>query len=335
MSSQQTLHETHSLITYRPVDKGEQWKVIELWQTVFEPKSDGYFERYFLPTASPLYQDGDTLGAWSDNDLLVSVVHIRRMNLISTNNEIFLCGVVSNVATHVEFRNQGLSRQLLQQAINKMERESFDLTMLGTGRSNHYLPLGYKPVIIRTQYVIDISNDIPTSDNEVLWISASSVSFYDQLFELYSMYPRSYQFDRCSPLMFEHWTGWHWQDDAAFICMLPNKRGYIVISQPDGKGSDPCVSEWCASDSDTETTLFNMAATEIHRRYHRNRFLLHTLPQYISLESLGWNKKHLIFEQNEDIMIRNIRLPDNIFQDIKMAYETEDGKATIWPGEYF
>ncbi|CAF3956249.1 unnamed protein product, partial [Adineta steineri] len=45
-----------SSITYRPVVKSEQSKAIELWQTVFEPKEDGYFERYFLSTASPSYQ---------------------------------------------------------------------------------------------------------------------------------------------------------------------------------------------------------------------------------------------------------------------------------------
>jgi hypothetical protein len=135
--------------------------------------------------------------------------------------------------------------------------------------------------------------------------------------------------------MFEHWIGWHWQDDAAYICMLPNQKGYIVISQPDGKDSDVCVSEWRASDVNAETTLLNMAAAEIHRRYRRHTFLLHTMPQYTTLESLGWNTTDLIFEQNEDIMIRNIRLPDHRFQDIKKTFEASDGKATIWPGEYY
>ncbi|CAF1481721.1 unnamed protein product, partial [Rotaria sordida] len=30
-------------------------------------------------------------------------------------------------------------------------------------------------------------------------------------------------------------------------------------------------------------------------------------------------------------MIRNIRLNDDLFQEIKAAFETEYGKATIWP----
>jgi predicted acetyltransferase len=330
-----SLPKTFQEISYRPVNKQEESKVLELWQNAFEPKSDGYFERYFSDTASPQYQEGDTLGAWSGDDLLVSVVHIRRMNIRSADNEIFLCGVISNVATLAAFRNQGLSRELLKQAIDKMQRDGFDFSMLGTGRSNHYLKLAWEPVIMRTQYVIHIPDHVSSPNSEASWVSASSISFYDQLFELYSIHPRSYQCDRYSPLMFEHWIGWHWQENDAYVCMLPNQKGYIVISQPDGKGSDVCVSEWRAIDVDAERTLLNMAAAEIRRRYRRKSFLLHTLPQYTTLESLGWNTTNLVFEQNEDIMIRNIRLPDHVFQNIKRTFEGSNGKATIWPGEYF
>ncbi|CAF4289361.1 unnamed protein product, partial [Rotaria sordida] len=287
--------------------KNEQEKAIQLWKTVFEPKGDGYFERYFSLTASPHYQEGDTLGAWTDDNLLVSVVHIRRMILRSDNNQTYLCGVISNVATLAEFRNQGLSRQLLQQAINKMEQEAFDISLLGTGRSNHYLSLGWQPLTTRTQYVINIPDKISFSDYEISWISASSISFYDQLLEIYMIHPRSYQFDRDSPLMFEHWIGWHWIEDLAFICLLPNKNGYIVISQPDGKQSSVCISEFRTVDIDSERTLLNMAAAEVRRRYGHKKFLLHTFPQYTNLKSLEWDNNHLIYEQNQDIMIRNIR----------------------------
>ncbi|CAF0866437.1 unnamed protein product [Adineta steineri] len=324
-----------SSITYRPVVKSEQSKAIELWQTVFEPKEDGYFERYFLSTASPSYQEGDTLGAWSDNNLLVSVVHIRRMILKSATNETFLCGVISNVVTLAEFRNQGLSRQLLMQAIEKMKRENFDLSMLGTGRSHHYLPLGWEPIKNRIEYVINTFNDSSSINYEGSWISASSFSSYDQLFEIYSINPRSYQFDRCSPLTFEHWIGWHWQQDFAYIYILPDRTGYVVINQKDGKGCDPCIAEWRAIDIDSETILLKIAATEIRRRYRRNTFLLHTFPQYTTLKLLEWDNKNLLFEQNEDTMIQNIRLPDDTFRTITAAFEAEDGKATIWPGEYF
>ncbi|CAF4325844.1 unnamed protein product, partial [Rotaria magnacalcarata] len=101
----------------------------------------------------------------------------------------------------------------------------------------------------------------------------------------------------------------------------PNERGYAVISQPDGKHGDVCISEWRAVDIDVETKLLRMAATEVRRRYRRNNFLLYTLPQYTSLMSLGWDDIGLISEQNDDIMIRNIRLADDLFKNIKAAFE--------------
>ncbi|CAF4326067.1 unnamed protein product [Rotaria socialis] len=287
-------------------------------QAVFGPKGDGYFEGYFLPTASPNYREGDTLGAWSADNLLVSAVHIRRITLRS-DNKTFLCGVVSNMATLAEFRNQGLSRRLLTLAIEKMEKEDFDLSILGTGRSNHYLSLGWEPITVRINYVINIPDKLSSSNYEAPWVSVSSITSFDQLHEFYSVYPRSYQFDRDSSIMFEHWIGWHWQEDLAYICVLPNERGYAIISQSDGKHGD----------------LLRMAATEIRRRYRRNNFLLYTLPQYTSLMSLGWDDTGLISEQNDDIMIRNIRLADDLFKNIKAAFENENEKATIWPGEYF
>ncbi|CAF3396517.1 unnamed protein product [Rotaria socialis] len=206
-------------------------------QAVFGPKGDGYFEGYFLPTASPNYREGDTLGAWSADNLLVSAVHIRRITLRS-DNKTFLCGVVSNMATLAEFRNQGLSRRLLTLAIEKMEKEDFDLSILGTGRSNHYLSLGWEPITVRINYVINIPDKLSSSNYEAPWVSVSSITSFDQLHEFYSVYPRSYQFDRDSSIMFEHWIGWHWQEDLAYICVLPNERGYAIISQSDGKHGD-------------------------------------------------------------------------------------------------
>lgn len=104
MSLPQSFDESRSLITFRPVKNSEHEKVIELWQTAFDPKGDGYFERYLSPIASPNYQDGDTLGAWSNaNNQLVSVVHIRRVILRSSYNETFVCGIISNVATAPDF----------------------------------------------------------------------------------------------------------------------------------------------------------------------------------------------------------------------------------------
>ena len=335
MSSEERINQCSSSIIYRSVNKDQEYQAIDLWKRVFEPKSDGYFERYFSLDSSPEYIQGDTLGAWSNNDVLVSIVHIRRMYFVSNKNERYLCGVISNVGTDPKYRSQGLSRKLLQQAIEKMKNENFHFSVLGTGQSHHYSPLGFQSIRIPTQYLIHILDHFISDDHQASWISSSSISFYDQLFQIYSRNTREYQYDRNSPLMFKEWIGWHWRNNNSFIYILPNEKGYVLISQPDGKGSDRCLSEWRASDADSEQILLNVAAMEIHRRYHRKKFYLHTYPQYLSLESFQWNSNQLVFEQNEDIMILNIHLEDQLFQYIKEAFQSKDGRAAIWPGEYF
>lgn len=317
------------------MNKDEEYQAIDLWKRVFEPKSDGYFERYFSLDSSPEYIQGDTLGAWSNNDVLVSIVHIRRIYLISNKNEKYLCGVISNVGTDPKYRSQGLSRTLLRQAIEKMTNEHFHFALLGTGQSHHYSPLGFQSIRIPTQYQMHIPDHFTSDDHQTSWIPSSSIPSYDQLYEIYSRNIREYQIDRHSPLMFKEWIGWHWRNTNSFIYVLPDGKGYVLISQPDGKGSDPCLSEWRASDAHSEQILLDIAAMEIHRRYHRKKFYLHTSPQYLSFESFQWNANRLIFEQNDDVMILNIHLQDQLFQYIKEAFQSTDGRAIIWPGEYF
>lgn len=319
-----------SSIVYRSVKKGEEYHVIDLWKNCFPPKSDGYFERYFSNNSSPEYIEGDTLGAWDEN-CLISVVHIRRMYFKSNqNNEKYLCGVISNVSTLPEYRHRGLSRQLLQYAIEKMKNENFHISMLGTGQPNHYIPLGYQTLTMSIEYLIEISDDHPSSSEiNPSWISTNSINNYEELFEIYSNNPREYQYDRWNSSMFQHWIGWHWNENNSLILIVSN--GYIVLSQPDGKGSDMSISEWRAADEEIERFLLQMAAREIHRK----NFFLHTLPQHTTLQTLQWNNKNSICEQNEDILIRNIQLDEQIFADLQQSYQSTLRNAIIWPGEYF
>lgn len=112
------------------------------------------------------------------------------------------------------------------------------------------------------------------------------------------------------------------------------ESGYIVIGKPDN-ANDTYVSEWRASNSDTEKKLLEIAAEEIYRRQQKrtNVVRIHGLPQYMTIAELEeWTGKAKI-ELNEDLMIRNIRLPNETVDKIKTAYSK--GSATLWPGDAF
>jgi GNAT superfamily N-acetyltransferase len=321
-------------VIYRAVDKHEQQQAIDLWYTVCKTQS-GYFERYFNDQASPHYQEGDTIGAWIDGKL-VSAVHIRRLYIRSRDDDTqYLCGAIANVATLEEHRKHGYSRNLLRMAITKMEQSGFDISVLGTGRPNHYSVLGWEQICLPAPISIEWSHFNSSGDNhQWLPINDISSSNYQSLLDIHSNKPRTYQFNRSPISMFEHWTGWNWQKENSIIYLLRDvQQGYIVITKPDN-ADDIYVSEWRASNVDVERKLLKLAANEIHRRHPQTKVIhFHTVPQYMSLEELEQWAGTVSVSKNDHTMIRNIRLSNEVLEKIKAAYLS--GHATFWQGDYF
>ncbi|CAF3029369.1 unnamed protein product [Rotaria socialis] len=335
MSSSEDNNNTMSVI-YRPVEKHEQQQAIDLWYSVF-PTQKGFFERYFDPQASPNYQEGDTLGAWI-NEKLVSAIHIRRLHIRSRDdNTEYLCGAIANVATLEEHRKHGYSRHLLRMAITKMEQsEQFDLSVLGTGRPNHYSVLGWEQISLPSPISIEWSHFNSSGDNHHQWYSVNDIlsSNSQVLLDIHSNKPRTYQFNRSPATMFQHWTGWNWNKENAIVYLLRDaQQGYIVITKSDNV-NDVYVSEWRASNVDMEKKLFRLAANEIRRRQPQIKTIrFHTVPQYMTLEELEEWAGTVCVSKNDHTMMRNIRLSNEILEKIKAAYLS--GHATFWTGDYF
>ena len=322
-------------VIYRPVKNHEQQQAIDVWYTVFQTHP-GYFERYFTKEASPHYQEDDTLGAWI-NEKLVSVVHIRRLYIRSRDdNTEYLCGAIANVATLEEYRQRGYSRNLLRMAITEMEQsEEFDISILGTGTPNHYSVLGWKQISLPSPISIEW-NHFSSSEDNSQWYSINDIisSNYQLLLDIHSNKPRTYQFNRSPRTMFQEWTGWNWWKEDAIVYILREvQQGYVVITKPDHV-DDVYVSEWRASNVDTEIKLLKSAANEIRRRHPQIKTIrFHTIPQYISLEELEQCGGTVTVGKNVHTMIHNIRLPNETLEKIKAAYLS--GHATFWEGDYF
>ena len=322
-------------VVYRPVEKHEQQLALALWYQVFNPPA-GYFERYFTEQASPNYEQGDTLGAWIDGRL-VSAVHIRRLRIRSRDDNIeYLCGAIANVATLEDFRRHGYSRYLLQMAITKMEQsEQFDVSILGTGRPEHYSVLGWESISLPSPISIEWAHFSVPEDHQQ-WRAAADIfpGHGQQLLDIHSNKPRTYQLNRFPLAMFQHWTGWTWERDNALAFVLQDGQpGYVVITKP-GDIETVYVSEWRASNVDTERRLLKVAANEIRRRHPSvTTIRFHTPPQYMSLEELEQWAGTVTVAKNDHTMIRNIRLTSETLEKIKAAYLS--GHATFWEGDYF
>ena len=324
-----------SSVIYRPVEKHEQQQALDLWYTVFTQRP-GFFERYFKPETAPYYQEGDTLGVWNDGKL-VSVMHIRRLYLRSRDdNTEYLCAAIANVATLEEYRKHGYSRELLRMAIKKMEESGqFDISILGTGRPNHYAALGWEQISVPSPITVQWCHFSSSADQHHWHLPDEILSSNSQLLlDIHSIKPRTYQFNRSPAPMFQHWTEWIWNNDKSIVYSLGDgQQGYIVITKADNP-DEVCVSEWRAANVTIEKRLLKLAANEIRRRHPQMKMIrFHTVPQYITLEEFEQWAGDLTVAKNDHMMIRNIRLSDEILAKIKAAYSS--GHATFWRGDHF
>ena len=323
-----------SSIVYRHLQKHEEQQALDMWYSIFKTNS-GFYERYFSLDASPLYREGDTLTAWHNN-ILVSTVYIRRLMIRSNENDHeYLCGVICNVATVADYRRQGLSSHLVKMAIDRMEKNEFDLSMLGTEKHRHYTAFGWEQISEPNQIMIDWKTTNSLNVNS-RWRSASDALSGDieLLRKIYSDKSRSYQIDRSPSTLFSHWVKWEWENDAAIICIYEHaqEHGYTLIGNPDSE-SNVCVLEWRAPNRHLEETLLSLAASEIRRRHGSTKTIcLFALPQYMTMDQFVEWTGPVTMGTNQDAMMRNIRLPNDNYEKIKAAFS--DGRAVFWSGDY-
>ena len=312
---------------YHPVTEQEQSQALALWYQVFDHCKPGYFERYFS-SASPLYRYGDTLGAWCDGRL-VSAVHICRLTL-RNGNDTFLCGGIANVATLPEYRERGLSRHLLQKAIDKMIMEGFHISILNSRRNSHYVAVGFEQFSLSMRPLIDLKkdNDEASSSSSFDWKAAKAD---DEVFKIYAEQPRPLQLDRPWPF-FEGWINWNWEHKGETMLHVIPGKGYIVLTKE--KGQDYySASEWRANECEIEKILLLGAVRERHR-FGLNHMRLATIPVFVGQEWIEQNLGRIVqIEQDGTTMIRNISLPTHLFDKIKQHYWT--GEAVVWPADFF
>ncbi|CAF1296548.1 unnamed protein product [Didymodactylos carnosus] len=152
--------------SFPAIQHGKEKLVLRLWQNVLDQDQE-CFKRYYSTAID--YQQGDTLGAWSKGQL-VSVAHICCF-MTQWNCSLFKCGGIANVVTVSRFRRQGLSRKLLEMAINKKRFEkNFHYSTLSATVHNHYEVL---PRESQTTFDVKLSGQ---------WVTEHADSEYDNGF---------------------------------------------------------------------------------------------------------------------------------------------------------
>lgn len=308
-------------VELRAVSLKEQAQALALWQAVFNTPP-GFFERYYDASADPLFQEGDTLGAWNTGRL-VSAMHLCRRPMIWGSGTL-LCGAIANVATLPEARRQGLSRRLLELAIQKMEKERFDFSLLGTGVPDHYAALGWEKTL-SPRFTIHPFFDGFSSEVAVHWQPLENC---EALTAIDAAAPRPLQFVRPDPY-WRRWVLWNLGRLPSLWC-LRQENGYLLLSVP-GDESPLFVPEWRAMDAAGEQELLQAAASEAVRR--QRALNLDAVPQHLPLEFLNTLGTVIVRAEEGGSMLRNVYLPDQEYKDIRQAYRS--GIAAWWFGDAF
>ncbi len=126
----------------RSVRPDEHQSVLEFWPTVFKGYTWEFYAQYY--DSDPWQKDEYTRLCEVDGRV-VAAVQLCRRPVESPWGEL-LMGGIANVATLVEHRGHGYSSQLLTSAIEIMEREGFDFSVLYTGINDFYARLGWVTV---------------------------------------------------------------------------------------------------------------------------------------------------------------------------------------------
>jgi predicted N-acetyltransferase YhbS len=303
----------------RPIQPGEYPLALDLWDLAFTP-GRSYFERYYRD--DPWYQEGDSLGAF-DGERLVSAVHVCRRPLEWAGRTLW-CGAIANVATHPDYRRQGLSRDLLRLAIRRMEATGLDFSMLFTGQYGHYAALGWEQVVTpRASVTLADPAPIPSG-------LAVEAAVYGPAAELYWKTPPRPLLLHRPEQYFRGWVEWEWRQRRSRL-LWNDEAGYAVLGFPEGAGKGAELVEWFPMDGEAEVALLRGAAA-LARQEGRAMLRLAALPYYggaALLQELG----EAAVEQAPSMMLRNLRLAPEEYAELTRLYQS--GDAACWPSDGF
>jgi hypothetical protein len=124
-------------VEFRPIKPQERAECLALWHNVFA--NDYNFERYFYGDVEwlPYY----TQVAVVDGKLVSAVQTVKRT--VACGDFRLTMGGIANVATLPEYRGNHYNTELLKRAIEVMEADAMDFSMLGTGINVYYARLGF------------------------------------------------------------------------------------------------------------------------------------------------------------------------------------------------
>ncbi len=209
-------------------------------------------------------------------------------------------------------------------ALERMEREGLDFSMLFTGAHGHYSALGWERVP-NPSLTLRLPREDPAFSTDIHEMVRKD---WDALTELWLKSPRPLRLQR-SPEYTAGWCSWEWRNRGARVFVLP-ERGYAVVSESKRDGDTLIVEDWASDSSESEVRLLRHAAA-LARAVGRSKVRLAKMPvsSTAAIAELGSVEP----AHSSYMMLRNVALPPDRYCAVVDAYST--GAAAWWPSDDF
>lgn len=249
----------------RAIRESEREECLEFWCTVFPgDQNEAYFRRYFYGDVEwlPYYTQVGVL-----DGKIVSAAHICK-RVVACGEYTLTMGGLANVSTLAEHRGKGYNTQCVKQAVQIMEADAMDFSLLGTGINAYYERVGYAtwPTFCGSGVIrVDFDPDLPAI--EVRPASASEAPILREFYR---------QYNRTRPITVRrdasYWREWIGVSEAgipdAFRIALKNDVpiGYVKTepfrteSREEPSADGTRVVELCISDDAPADTILSLLA---------------------------------------------------------------------------
>ncbi|AOT70211.1 GNAT family N-acetyltransferase [Geosporobacter ferrireducens] len=157
-----------------------------LWGYAFE-KNEPFYSWYF----DTIFQPENALGVFLE-DHLVSCLQLNPYDVVLKNNR-FPCSYVVGVITAPEFRNRGLMKPLLEEALREIQRRNHGLSILMPFDTGYYQPYGWELCYTQLRYEVPAESLKRLSKSGGFFSKISSASDLPSMDAVYRKFLTQYQ----------------------------------------------------------------------------------------------------------------------------------------------
>ncbi len=199
-------------IVYRHYEKGDDAQLADLYNKAFQQNSTsfirtGLIEKWRYANSPNFEPEMVQIAEDKEENNIVGAIFVNLLEIITINNKKYLVGDINDVSCHPDYTQQGIATNLMEKAIEYMERKNCDISLLtadyhGIARKKIYLKYGYEDATRLNAYInfphyFRLIRDLPISMLLTPFIFYSSylsrILFKSQIYSKSSFKRFSYQ----------------------------------------------------------------------------------------------------------------------------------------------